>query len=62
MTEGCRLINDFAKIAKPCKLHGATPRLTFEGVWVIECENGCSRHTLDIKPHDLINRYVATPF
>lgn len=62
MTEGCRLIRDFSdNIAKPCRLHGEKPRLTFDGIWVIECERGCSRHTLDLKPHDLIVRYIATP-
>lgn len=62
MTEGERLIRDFEKAAQPCKLHGLKPRLNYEGIWVIECEKGCSRHTLDIKPHDLIHRYIATPF
>jgi len=63
MTEGCRLIHDFANnIAQPCKLHGIKPRLNFDGVWSIECEKGCSRHTAEVKPHEMIHRYIATPF
>lgn len=63
MTEGCRLIHDFANnIAQACKLHGEKPRLNFEGVWVIECGKGCSRHTAEERPHDMIVRYIATPF
>ncbi len=63
MTEGCRLIRDFAaNIAQPCKLHGLKPYLTFDGVWAIDCPKGCTRHTLEHKPHDLIVRYRATPF
>ena len=63
MTEGCRLIKNFAEnIAQPCKMHGIKPRVNFEGIWVIECEKGCSRHTVQEKPHDLISLYIATPF
>jgi hypothetical protein len=62
MTGTERLIRDFeANIAQPCKRHQVKPRLNWEGIWVIECEKGCSYHTLDIQPFDLIVRYQATP-
>jgi len=63
LTEGCRLIRDFAaNFAKPCRMHKAPARLNWEGIWVIECTKGCSIHTVDLRPHDLIVRYRATPF
>lgn len=62
MTEGGRLIRDFANnIAQPCKRHKLTPRLNFDGIWSIECEKGCSYYTQDLRPHDIIVRYRATP-
>ena len=63
MTGDERLIRDFAdNIAQPCKRHSLKPRLNWEGIWVIECTQGCFYHTQDLKPFDLIVRYRATPF
>lgn len=58
MTAIERKMQHFNANAPRCKPHGERPRITFDGIHVIECGKGCSMHDAEhAEPDALMLRW-----